>query len=248
MLILDQHVITVGKADAENLQPLHTALSRYCLSLTRSSHEADDLVQDTWTKALSYSGWPASPNRQALLLRIARHTWIDSLRRKSAHHRAMERGLQPEDTLTEEEQSSLSELETVFHALMKSLPPLQLSVFLLRDVLGYPAQETAEQLNTTEGAVKAALYRARQALTAVRTELSADGPALSADSDFRLLLAALAQAYEQGQVPVMLELLRREKAAGVTMATGFSTVQARNLSAHTASGYTGIHGGLRMAA
>ncbi|OMF86458.1 RNA polymerase sigma factor [Paenibacillus sp. FSL R7-0273] len=248
MLILDQHDTADKAADDERLHPLHTALDRYCLALTRSRHEADDLVQDTWTKALGYSGWAASPNRQALLLRIARHTWIDSLRRKSAHHRAMERGLQQAETAAEQGQSSLSELETVFHALIKSLPPLQLTVFLLRDVLGYPAQEAAEQLDTTEGAVKAALYRARQALAAVREELAGDGPALPADSDFRLLLAALAGAYEQGQVPVMLELLRRQKAAGITMATGFSKVEARHYAVPAPNGYTGSYGGLRMSA
>ncbi|WP_342565437.1 RNA polymerase sigma factor [Paenibacillus sp. FSL R7-0345] len=248
MLILDEHDLSEPAAN-EGLQLLNTALNRYCLALTRSVQEAEDLVQDTWAKALHYSGWSASPNRQALLLRIAKNTWVDSLRRKSALRRAMERGLQPADAAADKEPHSLTELETAFHALIKALPPLQLTVFLMRDVLGYPAQDTADLLDTTEGAVKAALYRARQALGAVRKELAADGPALPEGSDFRQLLSALAKAYEQGQLPVMLELLRRENAAGITMAAGISTVQARYSALRTAADRTGNSGGglLRMA-
>ncbi|MDF9842273.1 MULTISPECIES: RNA polymerase sigma factor [unclassified Paenibacillus] len=246
MLILDEHNLTDTAAE-ERLQPLDTALNRYCLALTRSVHEAEDLAQDTWAKALGYSGWAASPNPQALLLRIAKHTWIDSLRRKAAHQRAVERGLQPAVATAEQEQTGLSELETVFHALVNYLPPLQLSIFLMRDVFGYPAQETADQLDTTEGAVKAALYRARQALAAVRMELAADGPALAEDSDFRRLLRALAEAYEQGQLPVMLELLRRENAAGITMAAGIRTVRSRHSTVRTAD-RAGMYGSVLMMA
>ncbi|MNC31692.1 RNA polymerase factor sigma-70 [compost metagenome] len=120
--------------------------------------------------------------------------------------------------------------------------------FLLRDVLGYSANEAALQLGTTEGAVKAALYRARQALEAVRKELAADGPALPPDADFRLLLAALADAYEQGQIPVMLELLRQEKAAELTMAVSTATVQALDAGSRFTASSTGMYSGLRMAA
>ncbi|KUP23498.1 sigma-70 family RNA polymerase sigma factor [Paenibacillus sp. DMB5] len=247
MLIVDEHDLTDTAAE-ERLQPLDAALNRYCLALTRSVHEAEDLAQDTWTKALGYSGWSASPNQQALLLRIAKHTWIDSLRRKAALNRATERVIQPADAAAEQEPLSLTELETAFHALLKYLPPLQLSVFLMRDVFGYPAQETADQLDTTEGAVKAALYRARQALAAVRMELTADGPARPEDSDFRRLLSALAEAYEQGQLPVMLELLRRENAAGITMAAGISTVRARHNTVRTAADRTGRYGSVLMMA
>ncbi|MNC39891.1 RNA polymerase factor sigma-70 [compost metagenome] len=96
----------------------------------------------------------------------------------------------------------------------------------MRDVLDYPAGETAAILGTTEGAVKAALHRARQALGPVRKELAEDeGPAEPQDLDFRILLQALAESYEKGQLPVMLELLRQETAAEMTMAVSSGPVQ-----------------------
>lgn len=111
--------------------------------------------------------------------------------------------------------------------MIKHLSPLQRTAFVLRDVLGYSAAEAAEYLGTSEGAVKAALHRARLALARVREELAEDeGPALPPDADYRAYLRALAQAYEQGQLPVMLELLRQEAAAEVTVAVSSASVHA----------------------
>ncbi|MNR62552.1 hypothetical protein D3C85_1846140 [compost metagenome] len=41
------------------------------------------------------------------------------------------------------------------------------------------------------------------------------------------MLQALAESYEKGQLPVMLELLRQETAAEVTMVVSAGNVQAR---------------------
>lgn len=245
MMILEEYS-TLKLEDDHRLQSLRAALNRYCLTLTRSGHEAEDLAQDTWTKVLSYGKFSASPNPEALLLRIAKNTWIDAVRRKASLTRAMGRELNPIEAAAV--QSSLSEIETAFQALIKHLSPLQRMTFLLRDVLGYSANETAVQLGTTEGAVKAALYRARQALEAVRKELAADGPALPPDADFRLLLAALADAYEEGQIPVMLELLRQDQAAEITMVVSTTAVQALHAGSRSTANSNVIYSGLRMAA
>ena len=247
MMILEEYK-TMKLTDDPGLQSLRAALNRYCLALTRSGHEAEDLAQDTWIKAIGYGKFAANPNPEALLLRIAKNTWIDAARRKASFARAMGHSSNPPETAAV--QSSLSEIEMAFQALIKHLSPLQRMAFLLRDVLGYSASETAHQLHTTEGAVKAALYRSRQALEAVRKELAADGPALPPDADFRLLLAALADAYEQGQVPVMLELLRREKAIELTLAVG-TAVQSLHTGSRSRAGTAGstrMYSGLRMAA
>jgi RNA polymerase sigma-70 factor (ECF subfamily) len=227
VIILEQYNI-VNTLDKNNLQELGAVLQRYCQSLTRSSFEADDLAQETWAKALGYPKFLANPNPQALLLRIAKNTWIDAARRKSSLLRALER--------TEASavaagpaaaQGDISGIELAFQTIIKHLSPLQRSAFMLRDVLGYSAAEAAACLKTTEGAVKAALHRARLAAAKVRAELAdEDGPALPQGADTRGYLRALAHAYEQGQIPVMLELLRQETAMDTTVAVGTATVQA----------------------
>lgn len=216
----------------DEMLPLRDTLFRYCLSLTRSRLEAEDLAQDTWTKSLTYAKFADSPNPEALLLRMAKNTWIDAIRRKASMGRALERtqalissslGQSPGQSPGE----ARSGIELAFQALIRHLSPLQRTVFVMRDVLDYSADETAEMLETTGGAVKAALHRARQALGAVRKELADDeGPARTQDLDFRILLRALAESYEKGQLPVMLELLRQETIAKMTMAVGTGTVQA----------------------
>lgn len=229
MLILDHHRKPEPiDMDTERLQELGAALHRYCLSLTRSGCEADDLAQETWAKALTYPKFTESPNPEALLLRIARNTWIDHIRRSSSLIRALERsGLATVSSKTETVQGELTGIELIFQALLAHLTPLQRTALVLRDVLGYSAAEAAGLLDTTEGAVKAALHRARLALVTVREELDThEGPALPQDADYRAYLRALAQAYEQGQIPVMLELLRQETAKTSASAVSSFTLQA----------------------
>lgn len=253
MTILEHHRMPDrADMDKQSLQELGTALHRYCLSLTRSAFDAEDLAQETWTKALGYSKFTLSPNPEALLLRIAKNTWIDAARRKGSLLRALERSETPADSaLTPAAQGDRTEIELAFQALIKHLSPLQRTAFVLRDVLGYSAAETAGTLSTTEGAVKAALHRARLALSRVREELAEnEGPALPPDADYRAYLRALAHAYEQGQIPLMLELLRQETAAEVTVAVSTTTVHALYSGSGSFSYLNGssTYAGLRMAA
>lgn len=92
MTILEHHRTPDTIAmDTRHLQELGKALQHYCLSLTRSRFDADDLAQETWAKALGYRKFTISPNPEALLLRIAKNTWIDASRRRGSLIRAMER-------------------------------------------------------------------------------------------------------------------------------------------------------------
>lgn len=196
---------------SNGLEALRQSLSRYSLALTGSSWDADDLQQDVWVKALSRG--PAElaghPNPEALLLRIARNAWTDRCRRLAVHRRAMrleQASAQPDAPGAE---AAAGEAEAALQALARHCSPLQLAVFLLRGPLGLSAAETAQALRTSEGAVKAALHRARAALPGVRRELrAADGPdaAAPAERDAQALVRALAAAYAAGDVPLVARL------------------------------------------
>ncbi|MDT3427001.1 RNA polymerase sigma-70 factor (ECF subfamily) [Paenibacillus forsythiae] len=205
-------------ANMNGIVHLQAVLKRYCLSLTGSSWEAEELAQDAWLKALeALRGGHGNP--EALLLRIAKNSWIDAGRRKTVLKRILQQS--NEAKYMERENNGDFEAEMVFQAMIKHLSPLQRAVFLMREVLDYTSAETAELLDTTEGAVKAALRRARLAIPAVREELAADGPALPGDESFRALLEQMAAAYKRGQIAELIELARQGgEAPGAVLATG----------------------------
>ena len=67
------------------LEPVRASVYAYCRSLTPTVWDAEDLLQETLTKALAEASQRYEPirNTQAWLVRIATNTWIDSLRRSS---------------------------------------------------------------------------------------------------------------------------------------------------------------------
>ena len=233
--------------DAHNTRLLQAALRRYCLSLTQSHWDAEDLAQDTWIKALGYLKNPGSRNMEALLLRIAKNTWIDTLRRKTVFTRIL-RLQQPGIEAVPDNRGS-SEIEAAFQALAEQLSPLQRAVFLIRDVFGHSAQEAADMLNTTEGAVKAALYRARQSLPDVQKELAADGPLWPEDTEYQLHLRRLAVAYEKGQLAELVRLTMLDAAQDTVVAVAMpAAVQALSFGGYPTGAWTGSHPEMGMIA
>lgn len=202
---------------AQDIRRLSGAVSRYSLSLARSLPAAEDLAQESWSRALPALREGGHANPEALLLRIARNVWIDGLRRENRRSR-LPLHEEAERTTTDCQPEGMT-LAPVFAALNRQLPKLQLTVFLLRDVLGYAIRETAARLGTTEGAVKAAHHRARHALEAVRAELACeDGPALPADDAERAEAHLMAEAYARGDIGTL-----------VAIANGEARMQARQL-------------------
>ena len=92
--------------------------------LTNSSWDSDDLVQDTWIKALEHLQQRSHANPEALLLRIAKNTWIDRVRRDQTYRRILDEKL--EHVLPKEEASnedSKLNIEFAFQLLLEHLSP-----------------------------------------------------------------------------------------------------------------------------
>ena len=58
----------------------------------------------------------------------------------------------------------MESIALAFVTALQTLPPRQLAVIVLRDVLGYPASDVAEMLGSSIESVNSALKRARAAL------------------------------------------------------------------------------------
>ena len=224
-----------ARSEEKNIEQLQAAVYRYCLSLTKSRWDAEDLAQETWLKGMRAAIDSTHKNREALLLRIAKNTWIDQLRRRNQYARL----LMQEKQVEAASNSSSLELEEVLYAVMKHLSPLQRTVFLLRDVFGYSILETAKLLNSTTGAIKAALHRAREALHEVREELHAEAGLSTIDEDTRSFIWAMAIAYQAGNLVLLIELAQRD-IDGAAMITGIvqnNRLQAISRGQHARANY-----------
>lgn len=137
---------------ADTYEPLRGELYRYCRHLTRSAWDAEDLAQDTMSRAFATLGrmGTAPPNPRAWLFRVASNLWLDQVRR-------------PRPPLEAPPPSSPTpiELRDAVGALLVQLAPQERAAVVLKDAFDFSLDEVASILGTTAGAVKAALHRGR---------------------------------------------------------------------------------------
>jgi RNA polymerase sigma factor (sigma-70 family) len=235
MILADTFKNKEARSEEKNMEQLQAVVQHYCLSLTRSRWDAEDLAQETWLKGMRAEINSTHKNREALLLRIAKNTWIDQSRRRTQYARLIRQEKQAEAA----NNTGSLELEEALYALMKHLSPLQRTVFMLRDALGFSARETAKLLNSTAGAIKAALHRARESLHEVRRELQAEAGLYSTDEDTRSFIWAMAAAYQAGDLALLIELAQRdvEEAAMISGITQNKRLQAVSHGQHSRAKY-----------
>ena len=103
-------------------------------------------------------------------------------------------------------------ISLAFVTALQLLPPRQLAVLVLRDVLGFHANEVADMLDTTVGSVNSALKRARAGLrrrlppTGAPTGEREPPPAAGSPAE-RALAAKFAHAYESSDLDALVALL-----------------------------------------
>ncbi|MGZ3666855.1 MAG: sigma-70 family RNA polymerase sigma factor [Ktedonobacterales bacterium] len=98
-------------------------------------------------------------------------------------------------------------VQLAFIAAIQHLPPRQRAVLLLRDVLGWPAADTAGLLDTSVASANSALQRARATL---EKQFPSGQPAAlpEPDDEQRELLARYVRAWEDADIDGFVALLR----------------------------------------
>lgn len=146
-----------------------------CYRMTGSAADAEDLVQDTFERALSHPPLELAGIRP-WLSRVAINLSCDHLRRRKLQpYRgaflpepvATERlrALQP-GSGSESRYEQLESLTFAFLVALEALRPKERAVLLLRDVFDYSVREAAAALELSEVHVKTLLHRARQRMAA----------------------------------------------------------------------------------
>jgi RNA polymerase sigma-70 factor (TIGR02960 family) len=225
-----------GDSDAfqELTQPHRRELQVHCYRMLGSLQDAEDALQETLLSAWQgLDGFEGRASIRTWLYRIATNRCLNA--RRSASRRAAKEWDMPAveppeptgfgeipwlepypDSLLERtievgpeaEYAQTEAISLAFVTALQVLPPRQLAVLILRDVLGFRANEVADMLDTTVESVNGSLKRAR-ANVQLRQQ-SADGrePAPAQDSaSEQALVAKFVRAYESGDVAALVGLL-----------------------------------------
>ena len=102
-------------------------------------------------------------------------------------------------------------IELAFIAALQHLPPRRRAVLVLRDVLGWPARQTAEHLGLSEAAVTSALHRARTTLRSRLPARRADwAPAAEPTAEERAVVRRYMAAVERADLATVADLLAED--------------------------------------
>ncbi|HEX6444985.1 MAG TPA: sigma-70 family RNA polymerase sigma factor [Streptosporangiales bacterium] len=225
-----------GDAFRQLTEPHRRELQVHCYRMLGSVQDAEDVLQDTLLAA--WRGFGAFEGRASLrtwLYRIATNRCLNALR--SASRRPAKEwdipGVEPPEPTRRGEvvwlepfpdalfqdaldapvgpEARYEQTEAVslaFVTALQMLPPRQLAVLLLRDVLGFHADEVADMLDSSVESVKSALKRARAGLQQHRAAYAAREPAPvpgSAAED--AIVAKFVRAWQSADVDALVALL-----------------------------------------
>jgi RNA polymerase sigma-70 factor (ECF subfamily) len=206
-------------------------LQVHCYRMLGSIEDSEDLVQETFLRAWrGREGYEGRATLRAWLYRIATNACLDALKGRPrrvlpadvvpaadpaagvpemGEHAWLEP--YPDHLLPDEMVVDRETIELAFLAAMQHLPPRQRAVLILRDVVGWSADETAGLLDVSVAAVKSALQRARATMRERLPRRRTDwAPASDPTAGERALLARWMAAVEAADTAALAQLLRAD--------------------------------------
>lgn len=152
-----------------NFEDLYTAcfhkLYRFTLSLTRSSGEAEEIVQETFLRALQHARkLPEDANVDAWLFRIARNVHISRLRKRQRETDDSTLDAVPSGDDVETMLSNKDQVHRILTALHTLAEPYK-EVFTLRALGDVPYRQIAALFGKGESWARVTYHRARLMLT-----------------------------------------------------------------------------------
>ena len=198
----------------------------HCYRMLASFDDAEDAVQETflraWRSRESFEGTAL----RAWLYRIATNVCLDLLRRSSRRLTTLGSfaevpWLQPyPDRLLDEAAPGDDQpdavavdretIELVFLAALQVLPPRQRAALIARDVLGWPASETASVLGMSVAAANSALQRARSRMQEHLPDRRADWTAGQPSAQERALLDGFIDAHQRCDAEAAIAIAARD--------------------------------------
>jgi RNA polymerase sigma-70 factor (ECF subfamily) len=192
-----------------------------------SFDEAEDAVQETYLRAWkARASFTDGTHLRAWLYRIATNVCLDAIRKRTRRLTSLDgldevAWLQPyPDRLLDEVAPSADEPDTVvveretielaFLAALQVLPARQRAALIARDVLGWPAIETASLLETSVPAANSALQRARATMQAHLPARRSDWSAGEPTDEERTVLADFIDAHQRGDAKAAMAIAAKD--------------------------------------
>jgi RNA polymerase sigma-70 factor (ECF subfamily) len=138
-------------------------LYRHAVGMTGSPDDAADILQNSFIKAFQHLG-EVRGRFDAWVFRIVANgckDWLKNIRRT---HLSYEEDDQPSGYETPEEELDRGELRGDLDRALAALPASLREAFVMKHVEGRSYEEMAELLETSVGALKMRVHRAREAL------------------------------------------------------------------------------------
>ena len=222
------------------VEPYRRELHAHCYRMLGSLHDADDALQDALLRAWrSLERFEGRSSLRSWLYRIATNTCLDLIGRRPKRVLPIDHGPAadphggpgeplvesvwiepyPDERLGLEDGFAAPEaryearesVELAFIAALQHLPANQRAVLVMREVLGFSAQEVAEALDTTTASVNSALQRARKTVDEKLPAQSQQATLRTLDDDeLREVIADYMDAWEHNDVERVVELLAED--------------------------------------
>jgi RNA polymerase sigma factor (sigma-70 family) len=162
-----------------------------CYRVTGSAADAEDLVQETFQRALEKPPADTARPWRPWLARVATRLAIDALRRRRTRQYVGPWLPSPVETAPGAEPASpeadaearyglRESVSFAFLRALEALAPMPRATLVLRDALGYSGPETAEILGVSPENARVLLHRARKALAAYDERRRPPSPELDA--------------------------------------------------------------------
>ena len=225
-----------GDAFRELTEPHQRELQVHCYRMLGSFQDAEDTLQDTLLAAWQgFGGFEGRASLRTWLYRIATNRCLNA--RRSASRRPAKEwdvpGVQPPEPTRigevvwleplpdaflegaidaplgpEARYEQTESISLAFVTALQLLPPRQLAVLVLRDVLGFHANEVAEMLDSTTESVNSALKRGRASLQRRQApDDDREAPPIAGSPAEEALVARFVRAYEAADLNALVALL-----------------------------------------
>ena len=219
------------------VEPHRSELQAHCYRMLGSVQDAEDALQEALVRAWKgLSRFEGRSSLRSWLYRIATNTSLDAIQKRPKRILPIDYGPPadpdggvgeplvesvwiepfPDETLAIEDgyaspdarYEQRESVELAFVAALQLLPANQRAVLILREVLGFSAQETADTLDTSVASVNSALQRARATIEKrLPAQSQQETLRTLGDEKIRELVEQYADAWERNDVDTVVSML-----------------------------------------